>query len=264
MTQNDVYILGLTALVSLALPGSALLAATRERDTLEAACEVLDALVTSPVRGIPQALLRDAQGIAIVPGVIKASLVIGGRHGHGVLLLREPTGVWGRPAFVTISGGGIGWQVGVQSTDLVLVFKTRTSLDRVLKSRGKVTLGADIAIAAGPIGRQAEAATDTQLGAEIYSYSRSRGLFVGLSLEGAALLLDPASTQEYYDNPAASGPLQASNGVLLPPPDEKLRLKLQGWTTPAILPAVPPVPPPVAPIPVPVPPPPASPPPYSR
>src|SRR5262249_55820790 len=116
--------------VFLAFPAP-LLASNREQETLEASCEVLDALVTIPARGIPPALLKDAKGVAIFPGVIKAGLVIGGRFGRGVLVSRDVNGCWSRPIFVTITGGGVGWQVGVQSTDLVLIFKTKTSLDKI-------------------------------------------------------------------------------------------------------------------------------------
>ena len=120
----------------------------------------------------------------IVPRVIKAGLVVGGRFGRGVVLVRNGKGCWSNPAFVTLTGGSVGWQIGVQSTDLVLVFKNRKTADRLLHGKDKLTLGADAAVAAGPLGRQAEAGTDARLHAEIYSYSRSRGLFAGISLKG--------------------------------------------------------------------------------
>src|SRR5262249_26310007 len=154
--------------------------------------------------------------------VIKAGLLVGGRYGRGVLLARDSYGAWNRPVFITVTGGGVGWQVGIQATDLVLVFKTRTSLDKIFKSQGKVTLGADLAVAAGPLGRQAEAATDAQMRAEILSYSRSRGLFVGLSVEGAALLVDSAATDSYYRTPPAPV-VDSRTGAVTPilPPEEK-------------------------------------------
>ena len=214
-------------------------AGTRESETLETACEVLDAFVAIPLKGIPPALLRDAQGIAIIPNVIKAGFVLGGRHGHGVVLARDPAGIWSKPVFVTITGGGVGWQVGIQSTDVILVFKTRNSVDKMLKGQGKMTLGADVAVAAGPLGRQAEAGTDGGLNAEIFSYSRSRGLFLGLSLEGAALLADTGATDAYYRTPTTPTP------VPLPPPDERLRMKLTALSAPPLPP--PPVAPPAVP-----------------
>jgi lipid-binding SYLF domain-containing protein len=251
-TQARALGLGLFGLF-LALPAS-LFAANRERETLEASCEVLDALVAIPARGIPPALLKDARGVAIFPGVLKAGLVIGGRFGRGVLASRDVNGCWSRPIFVTITGGGVGWQVGVQSTDLVLIFKTKASLDKILKCRGKITLGADLAVAAGPVGRQAEAATDAQLRAEILSYSRSRGLFVGLSVEGAAMMLDASATDAYYRTPPAPVVDPRTGAVLaVIPPENNLLARLSSLTGSPIAPAVPG--PPLVPLPAPQPPP---------
>jgi lipid-binding SYLF domain-containing protein len=185
-------------LLLLSLLAAPLRADSREQDTILAATETVEALSTIPFRGIPPALLHDAVGVAVIPEVVKAGFVIGGRFGRGVVLVRQADGCWSNPIFVTLAGGSIGWQVGLQSTDVVLVFKTRASLDRILRGKGKITLGADVGVAAGPVGRQVEAATDAQLRAEIYSYSRSRGLFAGLSLEGAGLLVDFQANQAYY------------------------------------------------------------------
>jgi len=168
--------------------------------TLQVSSDVLDTIQAIPARGIPAALLADAQGIAIIPGVIKAGFILGGRGGHGVVLSRAGDGSWGAPAFITIGGASLGLQAGVQSTDVILVFKTRKSLDRVVQGKGKLTLGADAAIAAGPIGRQAAAGTDGMLKAEIYSYSRSRGLFAGVSFDGAAIVYDYDANQTFAQN----------------------------------------------------------------
>jgi lipid-binding SYLF domain-containing protein len=157
---------------------------------------VLKKIMQIPEKGIPPALLRDAQGIVIVPNVIKGAFIVGGRHGTGVLLVREENGGWSDPVFVSLTGGSIGWQVGGTSTDVILVFKNRKGIEGLLK--GKFTLGADAAVAAGPVGRSAEAATDVMLKSEILSYSRSRGLFAGVSLEGAALMVDEDATDYYY------------------------------------------------------------------
>ncbi len=173
----------------------------RETATIELAADVLQELAAIPGKSIPPSLMADAQGVVIVPDVIKAGFVIGARHGHGVLMVRQPPGTWSNPVFVTLTGASIGWQVGVQATDVVLVFKTRNGLERILRGQGKLTLGADIAVAAGPVGRQAEADTDAQLKAEIYSYSRSRGLFAGLAVEGAALLVSAAADNHFYGKP---------------------------------------------------------------
>jgi lipid-binding SYLF domain-containing protein len=178
---------------------SPLVADTPER-TLQSSSEVLAAILAIPARCIPAALLADAQGIAIVPGVIKAGFIVGARGGHGVVFSRNPDGSWGGPAFIRIGGASFGLQAGVQSTDVILVFKTRKSLERVLQGRGKLTLGADVAIAAGPIGRQAAAGTDAKLRAEVFSYSRSRGLFAGVSFDGAAILYDSDANQAFAQN----------------------------------------------------------------
>ncbi len=165
--------------------------------TLESSGEVLDALAAIPLKGIPPALLADAQGVAIIPKVIKAGFVVGGRGGHGVVLAKAKDGTWADPVFVDIGGASIGAQIGVESTDVVLVFRTRKSLDRILEGKEKLTLGADASVAAGPVGRTATAATDAKLEAEIVSYSRSRGLFAGVSLDGAVIRPDVASNVRF-------------------------------------------------------------------
>src|SRR5262249_34563013 len=113
--KTSFRILILASVVLLALGGQRLQAAPRETSTMEAAGEVLDALADIPLKGIPPALLQDAQGVAIIPNVIKAGFVIGGRHGHGVLLVRQPDGSWSKPVLITLTGGSVGWQAGVQS-----------------------------------------------------------------------------------------------------------------------------------------------------
>jgi lipid-binding SYLF domain-containing protein len=182
----------------LSLAAAPVHAQSRELRTIEAATAAVEALSAIPLRCIPPTLMQDAKGVAIIPSVVKAGFVIGGRFGRGVVLVREPQGTWSNPVFVALVGAGVGGQLGVQSTDLVLVFKTRHSLDRILRGKGKLTLGGDVSIAAGPLGRDAEAATDAQLKAEIFSYSRSRGLFAGVSLEGAGLLTDAYANEAFY------------------------------------------------------------------
>lgn len=152
-----------------------------------------------PECAIPPGLLRMARGIAIFPDLLKAGFILGGRYGVGVLLVRNPDESWGNPVFFRLIGGSIGWQIGAQSSDVILVLKSIRSLDTICG--GKFTLGADASIAAGPVGRQAEAATDVMLRAEILSYSRSRGLFAGLSLEGAAIQVDYGPTAAFYNAP---------------------------------------------------------------
>ena len=132
----------------------------------------------------------------VVPDTIKAGLVLGGRRGHGLLSVKNPDGTWSNPSFVTLTGGSIGFQAGVQSADVVLVFRSDRGLDSIVN--GKFTLGADAGVAAGPVGRNASTATDGQLKAEIWSWSRARGLFAGVALDGAVLSIDDAANEAVY------------------------------------------------------------------
>jgi lipid-binding SYLF domain-containing protein len=190
------------------------LAQRSPNETVNASTQVLREIMAVPDKGIPESLLREAQGIAIIPGMLKGGFVVGVQHGRGVLTTRDEAGLWRAPVFITLTAGSVGWQAGVQSTDLILVFKTRRGVDGVLKS--KITFGADAAVAAGPIGRQASAATDAQLKAEILSYSRSRGLFAGISVQGGTLHIDHRATSEYYAPcPGQPQPCIPSSGVAL-------------------------------------------------
>jgi lipid-binding SYLF domain-containing protein len=186
----------LAGLFLVCLASNSVEAETKEVAKVEAATEVLTEFMAIPEKGIAPSLLHNAYGVAIIPAVVKASFVVGGRYGWGVLVVHEKEGGWSNPSFVSLTGGSVGYQIGAQSTDVILVFKTRKSIDGIMK--GKFTLGADAAVAAGAVGRQAEAATDLQLKAEIYSYSRSRGLFAGVALEGAALQIDHKSNAAFY------------------------------------------------------------------
>ncbi len=170
--------------------------AFEESAKISAATQVLQEILHIPEQVIPPALLRNAHGVAIIPGIIKAAFFLGGRYGSGILLVHTKEGGWSNPVFLRLVGGGFGWQFGVQSTDVILVFKSSKSIEGL--TRGKFTLGADASVAAGPVGRSVEAATDMQLKAEIYSYSRNRGLFAGVSLEGAALQIDKDANEVFY------------------------------------------------------------------
>jgi lipid-binding SYLF domain-containing protein len=185
-----------------------------EAQTVQAAAAVLNETMATPGNRIPQAMLADAHGVAIIPNVIKGGFVVGARHGRGVLFIREADGVWHAPVFITLTGGNIGWQVGLQSSDIILVFKTPRSIQGILS--GKLTIGADAAAAAGPVGRQTAAATDGKLQAEIYTYSRSRGLFAGVSIDGSVVRIDQLATGAYYHS---AGPGQP---VTIPPAAQQL------------------------------------------
>ena len=171
-------------------------APNEERERIELASIILDEIMQIPEKGMPANLLADAAGIAVIPNVLKVGLMVGGRFGKGVLSLRTDQGGWSDPIFISLTGGSLGWQIGAQATDVILVFKSPRSVNGILSGKG--TLGADAAVAAGPVGRNMSGATDTSLDAEIYSYSRSRGLFAGVSLEGSALQIDDPLNADYY------------------------------------------------------------------
>jgi SH3 domain-containing YSC84-like protein 1 len=170
----------------------------KEGSTVDESTAVLTEIMGAPEKGIPVSLLSDAQGLAIVPNVVKGGFGIGVRFGRGVLLVRNEAGAWCPPSFISLTGGSFGWQLGIQSTDVVLVFRTRKSVQTLLS--GKLTLGADAAVAAGPVGRQATAGADVTLRSAVYSYSRSRGLFLGLALDGTAILIDDKANVAFYGN----------------------------------------------------------------
>ena len=171
-------------------------AGQREDVRAHNAVRVLAEIQEIPESAIPNKLLDEARAIVVVPDTVKAGLVIGGRRGHGLIAVKSPDGTWSQPAFVTLTGGSIGLQAGVQSADIVMVFHNDRSLDSIVN--GKLTLGADAGVAAGPLGRNASTATDGQLKAEIWSWSRARGLFAGIALDGAVLSIDDRANQAVY------------------------------------------------------------------
>ncbi len=230
-------------------------AAPPPAQTLKTATDVLDELAAIPLKSIPPALLADAQGVAIIPHVIKAGFIFGGRGGHGVVMVRDRNGVWGEPTFVNLGGASVGFQAGVESTDVVLVFRTRKSLDRLMEGKHKITLGVDAAVAAGPVGRQASAATDARLEAEIVSYSRSRGLFAGVALDGAAIYFDPSINAAFRrDVRPETAKLAETLKMRLsemssftPPPGPRRMMPPSLFLGPPAIPAMPSGPPPVIP-----------------
>lgn len=168
---------------------------SREDARLITATQVLDELRATPDQNVPDWLMQRAYGVAVIPEVIKGAFVFGGRYGKGVLSVRDASsGRFSNPIFISLAGGSVGWQLGATSTDVVLVFVTQRSVERF--AHGKFTLGADASVAAGPVGRQAEAAAG--INAEIYSYSRSRGLFAGVALDGTAIAFDHKANNAYY------------------------------------------------------------------
>jgi len=188
---------GLATLLAFSFP----VAAAEEEpgvDRVARAVEVLREMIDLPEEGLPSRILEKCHGIAVIPGVIKAAYGFGGQYGRGLLVIRNEDGTWSNPAFISLIGGSLGWQIGVQKADIVLVFKTAKSIDNI--AAGKVTLGADLSVTAGPVGRSAEASTDLDMEAEIYSYSRSKGLFAGISIKGASIQIDKDANKAFYGN----------------------------------------------------------------
>jgi lipid-binding SYLF domain-containing protein len=160
------------------------------------ASRVLGDILRIPEESVPSNLLQEARAIAVIPNVVKAGFVVGGRRGRGLIAVRTRDGTWSHPSFITLTGGSFGFQAGVQSADVILVFRSDRGVDSIVN--GKFTLGADASVAAGPVGRSAQASTDEQLKAEIFSYSRARGLFAGVALDGTRLGIDNKSNQAVY------------------------------------------------------------------
>ncbi len=196
LTRAGLFLSLFAGLFSVALQPA--LAGTSEEDKAQDAAVVLRELVRIPEKGIPPRLLEQAYAIAVIPEVLKVGFVFGGRRGEGVLAVRTDSGKWSNPSFIALTGASVGFQIGASSTDIVLVFKNRKSIDRITK--GKITLGGDASVAAGPVGRSAEAATDIRCESEVYSYSRARGVFAGVSAEGASLSIDDTGNADFYDD----------------------------------------------------------------
>jgi lipid-binding SYLF domain-containing protein len=166
--------------------------------TVDEAADAIQTIAGIGHKGFPPALLRDAAGVVVFPHVVKGGLVLDGRFGRGVLLVHQLDGTWSRPVFVTLSGSGIGLQAGIESAEVVLVFRNGHSLERVLKGKGHLKLGGDVAIAVGPVGIEAEAPATVLRKAEVYSYTRERGLFAGVSLEGDQVQVDGEANEAFY------------------------------------------------------------------
>jgi len=171
----------------------------REEARLIVAAQVLDELRNQRDGVIPDRLLERAYGIAVIPEAKKAAIVAGISDGRGVMVVRDKDGRFTNPVFLRLTGGSFGWQLGVQETDIVLVFTTRKGVEGI--TGGKITLGVDASAAAGPVGRQASASTDASFSAEVYSYSRARGLFAGMALDGAVLRIDGKADSNFYGKP---------------------------------------------------------------
>ncbi|QWP79272.1 lipid-binding SYLF domain-containing protein [Lysobacter sp. K5869] len=189
-------VLSLSLALSLGLSATAAVAGPDEDQRARDAIRVLADIQQIPESAIPDKLFDEARAIVVVPDTLKVGLVFGGRRGHGLASVKNPDGTWSNPSYIKLTGGSVGFQAGVQSSDIVLVFRGARGLDSIVN--GKLTLGGDASVAAGPVGRTAAAATDGQLKAEIWSWSRARGLFAGIALDGAVLSIDDAANQAVY------------------------------------------------------------------
>jgi lipid-binding SYLF domain-containing protein len=169
----------------------------READRLKDAITVLDEVMGAGDSAVPRSIMEKAEAVAVFPSLVKAGFVVGGSRGHGAISVRNrQTGAWSSPGFLTITGGSVGLQIGAQAVDLILVVQNRRGLDQLLKNQFKI--GADAAVAAGPVGRDASASTDIQMRAQILSYSRTRGIFAGITLNGSTIRQDRDANERFY------------------------------------------------------------------
>lgn len=171
---------------------------SEEAKRLSESMEVVRTLVETPDDAIPQYILDRAEAIVVIPRLVKGGFVVGAQHGRGVMSVRNRRGTnsWSAPSFVALTGGSIGWQIGLQAVDLVLLVMNREGIDDLLKSEFK--LGVNASVAAGPVGRSAEASTDARAGAQILAYSRAKGLFAGATIQGASLRDDEDANRRFY------------------------------------------------------------------
>jgi len=187
--------LGLPLLLSLFIVLASATDVSKETERINKSSEIIKAF-TGKSETIPYELIEKYNGLVIIPDLINAGFVVGGKRGKGIAMVKLPDGRWSDPVFVTLTGGSIGFQIGVQSVDLILVFRHSSVLTKV--KNGDFTIGGDVSAAAGPVGRSTSANTDIKLQAEVYSYSRSRGLFAGISVNGANLSIDKSADANFY------------------------------------------------------------------
>ena len=202
---------------TLVLSATGLLADTAQ-ERLRDSAAVFAEVMSTPDKGIPQDLLRKAQCAVIVPGLKKGAFVVGGEYGRGYAICRRPSGLgWGAPAAIRMEGGSVGFQIGGSSSDIIMLVMSQHGMDRLMSD--KFTIGAEAAAAAGPVGRNAQAATDVELHAEILTWSRARGAFAGVSLNGATMRPDENMNKELYGQKLSNREILAGN--VAPPPEAR-------------------------------------------
>src|SRR5271163_2844761 len=185
---------------------------SKAQDRAQAAAEVLDEIQAAPDKGIPQEVLSSAECVAVVPSMLKGGFIVGAKYGRGLASCRTEKG-WSAPAFFLVTGGSVGFQIGGQAVDLVMMIMNKDGMKHLLSSQ--FALGADASVAAGPVGRHAEGNTDWKMRAEVLTYSRARGVFAGVSLNGAVVKQDKDSTREFYGHMVT--PNAALTGEIDPP-----------------------------------------------
>jgi SH3 domain-containing YSC84-like protein 1 len=181
--------------LGLALSAAADDPSSKAIDRVQAAADVLNEIQAAPDQGIPEEVLGSAECVAVVPSMLKGGFIVGARYGRGVASCRTPKG-WSAPVFFSVKGGSFGLQIGGQAVDLIMLVMNQNGMRNMLSSKFK--LGADASVAAGPVGRHAAADTDWKMRAQVLSYSRARGIFAGLELNGAVIAQDKDSTREFY------------------------------------------------------------------
>ena len=219
------------AFVVFLIVSSAVLAADRSDEVkrLQRATEVFSEIMKTPDKGIPEDLLDKCECVAIVPGLKKAGLGLGGKYGKGVVMCRKPDRSWTAPAFITIEGGSIGLQIGFTQIDVVTLMMNRKGVEKLIGD--KFTIGADASAAAGPVGRQTSAQTNIRLDAEILTYSRAKGLFAGVSLDGATLRSDKDDNRDFYGKDVDPRKILIDGEVAMPAEARALASALS-WKSP--------------------------------
>jgi lipid-binding SYLF domain-containing protein len=200
MYQARIWLLTMTLTLGATGLVAVVHAQAEQAERIRNAAIVLDEIMGAADQAVPSGVLERAEAVAVFPSTIKGGFVLAAHRGKGIISARDRTrGGWSPPAFLTVTGGSIGAQIGAQSVDLVLVVMNKRGLENLLQNQFKI--GADGSVAAGPVGRAAEASTDIQMRAEILSYSRARGLFAGVSLNGAAIRQDRDANEDFYGDP---------------------------------------------------------------
>jgi lipid-binding SYLF domain-containing protein len=211
--KNLVRLTLLLSLCSLALAADDQAKASKATDRVQAAADVLNQIESAPDSGIPREILSKAECVAVVPSLLKGGFIVGAKYGRGLASCRTPKG-WSAPAFFMTTGGSVGFQIGGQAVDLVMLIMNNDGMQHLLSSQ--FALGADASVAAGPVGRHAEGNTDWKMRAQVLTYSRARGVFAGVSLNGAVIKQDKDATREFYGHMVTFK--AALTGEVDPPP----------------------------------------------